>query len=144
MALSLKYKRTIVETSVQQQYHSEDWKPHWLRCKKYIADAVSIENVGYNIDDVEENIANGSFQLWPGKESAVVTSIAEFPTKSFIFIIFSGGKMEELLKMLEEIEKFADFFGCSEIRLGGRKGWKRVLKNKGFKETNIISKKIGK
>lgn len=144
MEQNIKSKSTIVETSQQPQYDSEDWKPHWLRCKKYIADAVNIENVGYNIDDVEKNIANGSFQLWPGKESAIVTSIAEFPTKSFIFIIFSGGKMKELLKMLEEIEKFADFFGCSEIRLGGRKGWKRVLKNKGFKETNIISKKIGK
>jgi len=137
-------KVTDIRTKQEPEYNLYDWYTEWLRCKQYIEDAVNIDNVGYNIDDVEENIANGTFQLWPGNESAIVTIVAQYPQKSILTIVFSGGKMEELLEMLKELENFAKLLGCSEIRLGGRKGWKRVLKDKGFVETNIISKKIGK
>ena len=70
-------KVTNILTKQEPEYDLYNWHTEWLRCKQYIEDAVNIDNVGYNIDDVEENIANGTFQLWPGKESAVVTFVAQ-------------------------------------------------------------------
>ena len=84
-------KVTNILTKQEPEYDLYNWHTEWLRCKQYIEDAVNIDNVGYNIDDVEENIANGTFQLWPGKESAVVTFVAQYPKKSILSIIFSGG-----------------------------------------------------
>jgi len=125
------------------EYDLYSWQTEWLKCKKHIQKALDVYDSGYNIDDVEQSIKEGTFQLWPGKQSAVVTSVTQFPRKSILNIVFSGGKMDELLEMLKELENFAKLMGCSEIRLGGRKGWKRVLQSVGFKQTNVICKKIG-
>ena len=80
MALSLKYKRTIVETLVQQQYHSEDWKPHWLRLRHLLVPAIELQDL-YALEDIENGIENGQFQLWPASESIMITEVVTYPQK---------------------------------------------------------------
>ena len=130
-----------METLVQHQYHSEDWKPHWLRLKHLLIPAIAIQDL-YSLKDIENGIASGQFQLWPGTKSIMITEVVRYPQKSIMNLLFCGGKMEELLDMLPEFERFATFVGCSRLYGGGRKGWRRFLKKYGFEEEHMIRKEL--
>lgn len=76
----------------------------------------------------------GNSQLWivwsdeRGCECAVVTGIVQHCATCIIKAC--GGKgMEHWLGLLDEIEKWAKAQGCVRMRLFGRKGWRRVLKD---------------
>ena len=130
-----------METSVQQQYHSEDWKPHWLRLRHLLVPAIELQDL-YALEDIENGIQNGQFQLWPASESIMITEVVTYPQKRIMNLLFCGGDVEELLAMLPEFERFATYFGCSRLYGGGRKGWQRFLKRHGFVEEHMIRKEL--
>ena len=130
-----------METSVQQQYHSEDWKPHWLRLRHLLVSAIELQDL-YALEDLENGIENGQFQLWPASESIMITEVVTYPQKRIMNLLFCGGDVEELLAMLPEFERFATYFGCSRLYGGGRKGWQRFLKRHGFVEEHMIRKEL--
>ena len=98
-----------METLVQQQYHSEDWKPHWLRLRHLLVPAIELQDL-YALEDIENGIENGQFQLWPASESIMITEVVTYPQKRIMNLLFCGGDVEELLAMLPEFERFATFF----------------------------------
>lgn len=124
-----------METLVQQQYHSEDWKP-------FIQSAIEREDLRYTLEEIEERISNHAYQLWSGKESAIITQVLSSEGKNVLNILLCGGNMEELLDGLPQLEQFAKFFNCSSIIGGGRKGWIKVLKEHGFKQKFLIEKRL--
>ena len=130
-----------METLVQQQYHSEDWKPHWLRLRHLLVSAIELQDL-YALEDIENGIENGQFQLWPASESIMITEVVTYPQKRIMNLLFCGGDVEELLAMLPEFERFATYFGCSRLYGGGRKGWQRFLKRHGFVEEHMIRKEL--
>lgn len=130
-----------METLVQQQYHSEDWKPHWLRLRHLLVPAIELQDL-YALEDIENVIENGQFQLWPASESIMITEVVTYPQKRIMNLLFCGGDVEELLAMLPEFERFATYFGCSRLYGGGRKGWQRFLKRHGFVEEHMIRKEL--
>jgi hypothetical protein len=55
----------------------------------------------------------------------------------------AGGSLDELLDWgRSEGPEFAKFNGCHEIRLDGRRGWLRTLKQDGYHElgTTLVKK----
>lgn len=135
MEQNIKSKLTIVETSQQPQYDSEDWKP-------FIQSAIEREDLRYTLEEIEEGISNHAYQLWSGKESAIITQVLSSEGKNVLNILLCGGSMKELLDELPQLEQFAKFFNCCSIIGGGRKGWIKVLKKHGFKQKFLIEKKV--
>ena len=133
----------ITELSQPQQQSKilEPWEIEWQRCKPWIEKAVKHQDE-YSIEDVEEILRQGFFTLWPGKNSAIITQIVNFPQIKAINIHFAGGEFQELQSMLSNIEQFAKDTGIKRLYLGGRKGWIRKLKHLGFKKNYLISKDI--
>ena len=113
----------------------------WQRCRKYIVNAVEHQDL-YSIEDIEVKIADGTFQFWPGIQSAFVTEISRFPQKTVLNLLFCGGDYKELEAMLPYIEEFGKRCGATQIFGGGRPGWKRKLKHLGFKSEHLISKDL--
>ncbi len=60
--------------------------------------------------------------------------------KEFV-ISFAGGNMEYLLKHLDLIEDFAKVNGAKTLKIPGRPGWARVLKERDYKPVAVILKK---
>ncbi len=116
-------------------------KNEWLRCRDYIVASVKHQDL-YSIEDIEGKIENGTFQFWPGKQSAFITEISRFPQKTVLNLIFCGGDYKELESMLPVLEEFGRRCGATQIFGGGRPGWLRKIKHLGFKSEHLISKEI--
>ncbi len=134
----------ITELSQPQQQSKilEPWEIEWQRCKPWIEKAVKHQDM-YSIEDVEEQIRKGIFALWPGKNSAIITEIVVFPQIKTLNILFCGGDYSELQSIVDtSIEQFAKQLGIKRLYGGGRKGWLRKLKGKGWISENLISKEL--
>jgi hypothetical protein len=115
----------------------------WEWCKPLIGKCLKYQDM-YNIQDVEQNIINKKFQLWPhpSKESVFVTEIVTYPRLIGMNLLFCAGKYEQLEDMLPSIETMCKRIGGKRLWGGGRPGWARAAKNLGFKKENIISKEL--
>ena len=126
---------------LSQQHKLSDWEIKWEKYKHLIEPAVDRQDL-YTLSDVRDKIAEGSFLLWTGTRSAMITEFVIFPRKTICNLIFCGGDLQELLSMTTHIEQFAKDVGCSRFYGGGRPGWLRKLKQHGWKSEFLISKEL--
>ena len=61
----------------------------FLRCKKYIEAALEYSGGTHDIVDIYEGLYKGSMQLWPNKNSCLVTEIITYPKKK-VLNVFLG------------------------------------------------------
>lgn len=105
----------------------------WKRCRPYIEAALGYCHGTHTIEDIELGIAEGLYVFWPGKQSAAVTEVHQFPQARFFHIFLAGGDLDELRSMVPTWQSFAAFAGCSRLTICGRRGWERALKKQGWK-----------
>jgi hypothetical protein len=105
------------------------WAVLFQKVEKILEPALEYDNT-YNIQDVADCISDGSMQLWPTNNSAVVTQVQNFPRMKVLHIFLAGGNLEELETLTPHIQKFAEDMGCRKITLTGRKGWSRTFVTK--------------
>lgn len=116
-------------------------KEQWIFAKPYIEDALRFDDL-YKIEDVTCKIEDGTFLLWTGKQSAIISEFIEFPRKKTCNILFCGGDFNEIVEITNTIEEFCRLCGVSRLYGGGRKGWTRKLKHLGWKNEYLISKEL--
>lgn len=102
----------------------------WPRVDNYIRQAIAQGGVGSDFNAIVDDIIQGRALLWIGFDqdnnmivSAGVTQVGNGVCE----LIAYGGRREDHL--LQTIEDYARAEGCKRIRILGRKGWIRVLKN---------------
>ena len=96
----------------------------------------------YTIEDVEELIATGKAQVWPGQDSVIVTEIISYPQAKHLHLFLAGGNLDELEAMLPEILDWGREQGCTRASLSGRRGWERsFLRDQGWKPNLVIMEK---
>lgn len=105
------------------------WAVLFQKVEQILEPALEYDNT-YNIEDVADCISNGSMQLWPTSNSAVVTQVQNFPRMKVLHIFLAGGNLEELETLTPHIQKFAEDMGCRKITLTGRRGWSRTFVTK--------------
>ena len=100
----------------------------WTRVDHIIRDAV--ERVGEsNFDDVVDDVLHGVSLLWlvwDGR-NIVGAGITELAGDVCTLLAF-GGRLDDL-HLLETIENYARDERCVKLRIMGRKGWTRVLRD---------------
>lgn len=98
----------------------------FVRCGPWLSAALEHSWGLYSLASVFEAILAKDMLLWPGRESAVVTQLVEFPTgKRMTNYLLGGGSGEEIRVMLRDVELYAAANGCDGVMLTGRKGWAR-------------------
>ena len=102
------------------------WAVLFQKVEQILEPALEYDNT-YNIEDVADCISNGTMQLWPTSNSAVVTQVQNFPRMKVLHIFLAGGNLEELETLTPHIQKFAEDMGCRKITLTGRRGWSRTF-----------------
>lgn len=94
----------------------------------------------YTIDDIRNGLAKSEMQLWTwGNDAALITTIQNKGDERWCLLLALGGcKMAVWSIYLPMLEKWAKSKGCQELRIYGRRGWKRL----GFEEvyTKLVRK----
>ena len=129
----------MLEQSPQLKLYK--WQEQWERSKPYIERSMKYQDL-YTIDDVCSKIEDGSFLLWPGTRSAMVTEFVDFPQKRVCNLIFCGGDYKELKEITDHVEIFAKKMNCSALYGGGRKGWLKKIKHLGWRSEYVIRKDL--
>ena len=92
-----------------------------------------------SIDQTRDDVLNGRALLWitwNGRiEAALVTKIIKPHTTKICMLIACGGVGDWPI-LIETIKQYARNEGCAVVRLYGRRGWQRVLKD--FKPMHVI------
>src|SRR6187551_448615 len=100
----------------------------WFRVRGLIAAALIRGNGDTTIEEIEKDLASGLMLLWLGVDgieiiSACITQL----TDGVCTLVAYGGRREDHL--MQTIEDYARDEGCKKVRVLGRKGWARVLKD---------------
>lgn len=97
--------------------------------------------------DVEGDVLSGGALLWlvwedPVVLGAAVTQISQAETSKYCMIVACGGECAmSWIPLISKIETYARNEGCELMRILGRKGWVRVLKDKGYAESRVVLEK---
>jgi hypothetical protein len=89
--------------------------------------ALSYNDSGHTLDDVKDGLISGEYQLWPGRDSVIVTEYTETPHEKILNYFLAGGNLDELKSMVPAVEAYAKLRGASKVVLYGRKGWQRTF-----------------
>jgi hypothetical protein len=116
----------------------------WERSKPFLADALGFTG-SHSVEDVLEEVKEGSAVFYPVRDGAAVFRLGEYPKKRVLLIWLYGGEMASNIKgVLEAAEFHAEELECTELMIVGRRGWERVLKPHGFVHQGVVlTKGIG-
>jgi len=113
-------------------------KEELLRCREWIQGALDKDDNTHSFIDVVEGVMSGHMQLWAGEKGCAVTEIVCYPNKKVLHVFLAGGKLKEITDMHEDAVKWAKAQGCVGMTIVGRKGWKKVFQNEGWKEKHMV------
>lgn len=105
------------------------------RCREWIEAALEYSGGTHDFDDILAAVKTGMMQFWPAEDACAVTEILVFPKKKVLHIFLAGGNMDTIVDMNESAEYFAKLNGCTGMSIAGRRGWTKVLKDKGYSES---------
>jgi hypothetical protein len=118
----------------------------WARCAPWIDAALEHAGRTHALADVEALVRDGDAQFWPGRASALVTEIHEFPRLRSLHLWLAGGDLGELVTVLRPCaEKWACGEGCTRTTIIGRPGWARALAPEGYRPAaTVLFKEISR
>ena len=103
------------------------------RLRHHVEAALEYSGGTHNFDDVAEMVKDHRLQLWPAKDSVVLTEIIVYPRLKNLHYFLAGGDLDELSRMRPLIESWGKSIGCTRVTLAGRSGWSRTfLKDEGY------------
>jgi len=116
---------------------------YWDNVKDGLQLALDIDNNKFSLDDLLEAIEKHDMQLWCIHDGEIkvtfVTQILNYPQKKVLDCVALAGKDPEswIDMLLASMEKFAIENKCDLMETGGRKGWERLFKRNGWRNTHI-------
>ena len=117
---------------------------HLKRLRHHVEAALEYSGGTHNFDDIAEMVADNRLQLWPAKDSVVLTEIIVYPRLKNLHYFLAGGDLDELSRMRPLIESWGKSLGCTRVTLAGRRGWqKSFLKDEGYSpQWTVMAKEL--
>jgi hypothetical protein len=114
------------------------------RLRHHVEAALEYSGGTHNFDDVAEMVEQNRLQLWPAKDSVVLTEIVVYPRLKNLHYFLAGGDLDELSRMRPLIESWGKSIGCTRVTLAGRRGWaKTFLKDEGYSpQWSVLAKEL--
>ena len=100
--------------------------------------ALGVAGNTHTPDDVAAAVKAGRMQAWTRGDSLVVTEVLEFPQAKALNVFLAVGDLDEVMALQPDLEAFGRQHGCKAMRMEGRKGWRRVLPEHGWKEDQKV------
>ena len=115
----------------------------WPLVDKLILNAVHRGVGSHSV--IRDMVMSGRAMLWIAQDgkcihAVAVTSLALDQARKVCEIVACAGSgMREWIRFISGIEKYAKSEGCQSVRLIGRKGWQRMLKD--YRPKHVILEK---
>ena len=91
------------------------------------------------IDDIAAGIADGTYQMWPGERSVIVTQVVKHPRDTVLYIYIAGGDLREIEALSPPIIAWGRTQGCRRMLVIGRRGWARTfLTQTGWQKKDLV------
>ena len=124
-------------------------KQVWSIVVKDIADALARSNAYARAEHIKKDILDNKMQLWILWDSETkeyygvcVTEIIQRPLQRCLNIkIMKGRHRDKWEHLIKHVEEFAWKNNCDLLELVARPGWKKVLKQYGYKESHVLLEK---
>ena len=121
----------------------------WSFAVKDVADALARSNGYARAEHIKKDILDNKMQLWILWESETkeyygvcVTEIIQRPLQRCLNIkIMTGRHCDKWQHLIKHVEEFAWKNNCDLLELVARPGWKKVLKQYGYKESHVLLEK---
>ena len=121
----------------------------WSFAVKDIADALARSNGYARAEHIKKEILDNKMQLWILWDSETkeyygvcVTEIIQRPLQRCLNIkIMKGRHRDKWQHLIKHVEEFAWQNNCDLLELVARPGWKKVLKQYGYKESHVLLEK---
>jgi hypothetical protein len=91
----------------------------------------------HTFSDVVNGLNKGVLQLWPTPRGCIVTEIVVYPKKKVLNVFLGGGELDQILDMHKDVMDWAKVQGCTALSMSGRSGWKKPLKEHGWKTQHV-------
>ena len=119
-------------------------KEHLERLRQHVEAALEYSGGTHNFEDIIEMVDKQQLQLWPAKDSVVLTEIIVYPRLKNLHYFLAGGDLDELSRMRPLIESWGKSLGCTRVTLAGRRGWaKTFLKDEGYSpQWSVLAKEL--
>lgn len=111
------------------------------RWRKHIDRALAHSGGTHTFKDIRDSVILGRMQLWENSDSMAITEIIVYPRKKTLHIFLASGTMDGVQAMLASAEEWGRQQGCEAVTFAGRRGWRRVMDKRGFKETLTVMEK---
>jgi hypothetical protein len=121
----------------------------WSFAVKDVADALARSNGYARAEHIKKEILDNKMQLWILWDSETkeyygvcVTEIIQRPLQRCLNIkIMTGRHRDKWQHLIKHVEEFAWENNCDLLELVARPGWKKVLKQYGYKESHVLLEK---
>ena len=121
----------------------------WSFAVKDVADALARANGYARAEHIKKWILDNKMKLWilwesKGKKyyGVVITEIIQRPLQRCLNIkIMTGRHRDKWQHLIKHVEEFAWKNNCDLLELVARPGWKKVLKQYGYKESHVLLEK---
>lgn len=130
----------LVEAICVPREHVADVWPH---VEGMIAQAVNRTGIN-TIEDARVSVLAGYALLWVAWDGETILGVATTEinetAKGRVCLIgyLSGKNLNEFFHLKDVLIDYAKSEKCAFLRIIGRKGWLRRLRNEGFKMSNIV------
>jgi len=112
----------------------------WSDISKLLA---CLEDDRVNIDNIYDKIVDGDWHLWVAFNddktiySVAITCFVYYPLVTNVRVVFLAGEHEDWADIIRIFEEFAKINDCHEVEIKGRKGWERVLRDRGYELKSV-------
>ena len=121
----------------------------WSFAVKDVADALARSNGYARAEHIKKEILDNKMQLWILWDSETkeyygvcVTEIIQRPLQRCLNIkIMTGRHRDKWQHLIKHVEEFAWKNNCDLLELVARPGWKKILKQYGYKESHVLLEK---
>jgi hypothetical protein len=97
----------------------------------------------YTFDDILELIDKGKMQSFTAGDTWVVTQVNEFPRRKVVDICLVVGFLEDAVRALPDVYKFARDIGATRVTAVGRDGWWKFAEPGWYRVGGYFAKDLG-
>ena len=128
----------ITGREIQGFYSGYEGEHKIMFCRKWIESALKKGGDTHDFIDIVDGVLSGHMQLWLGVKGCAVTEIIVYPNKKVLHVFLAGGDqghgIEQITDMHDDAVEWGKAQGCDGMTVAGRKGWKKVLESRGWKQ----------
>ena len=107
---------------------------------KKFAKVVELGYDMFNLEEILDGLANGTFQSFAHGDTWVVTRVYDYPRTRILDVLFIVGRREDFIALDEKVTEFAKEIGADRIIATARRGFEEYMLY-GWKKSAVVYQK---